>query len=69
MSRYKKVWRNEPREIKAKFKSICSETGTEIKKGDNCIYYPIGKKVFSLQSKQATDFFNMKFDDSIGYNY
>ena len=45
----------DPRQIIARFDSKCAETGKAIKKGEPCIYYPIGKKVFCLDSKQADE--------------
>jgi len=51
-------FRNDPREITARFNSKCAETGKEIKKGDTCIYYPLAKKVYHVESKQALEFRN-----------
>ena len=52
----------DPREIEAKFDSICAETGKTIKKGEKCIYYPSSRDVFCLDSKQAQEFREMAFD-------
>jgi len=61
---------NDPREITARFDSKCAETGTQIKKGDPCIYYPIGKQVFHPSSQQAQTFYGWKFDcDVLGCDY
>jgi hypothetical protein len=60
---------NDPREITAKFDSICKETGKKIKKGDICIYYPIGKSVYHSDSNQALEYRNMKMDQALGYDY
>jgi hypothetical protein len=61
---------NDPREIIARFKSVCAETGRVINKGDRCIYYPIGKKVFCMESKQAEDYRNWLFDiNCLNANY
>ena len=49
-------YKNDPRIINARFQSTCAETGTIIKKGEMCIYYPIEKKVFCMNSKQAYEF-------------
>lgn len=59
----------EPREIRARFDGRCAETGKEIKKGQLCIYYPKGRKVFHTDSKQAHEFRCMKADETLGYNY
>ena len=61
---------NDPRQITARFNCFCAETGKTILKGDSCVYYPIGKKVFHLDSKQASDFKSYQFDiDVLGGNY
>jgi len=41
--------------IDAKFKSVCSETGRPIKKGERCLYSKEDKKIFCSQSKAYTD--------------
>jgi len=61
--------KNDPREIIAKFDSKCHETGKIIKKGERCIYYPVGKKVFCLESKQAHSFRSWMADLNLGYDY
>ncbi len=38
------------RVITAKFNSTCADTGRPIKKGDTCVYDPIGKKVYASGS-------------------
>lgn len=42
--------------IYAKFKSICAETGKQIKKGEKCLYDANEKKVYSLESEKAKKF-------------
>ena len=62
--------RNDPREIKARFDSLCPETGKPIKKGDTCIYYPSAKKAYHQDSKQAEEFRSWAFDvDYLSANY
>lgn len=61
--------RNDPYEIKARFESRCAETGKIIKKGDSCIYYPLVKKVYSMDSKTAYEYRNWRADLAQGYNY
>ena len=68
MKRYSNHNRD-PREITARFDSVCAETGEPIKKGESCIYYPTSKQVFSMDSKQAQEFREWKFDLSMGYDY
>ena len=46
---------NSPREITAKYDSQCAETGKEIKKGDTCLYWPMYKKVYHVDSETAQD--------------
>lgn len=65
----KRYYNNDPREITAKFDSVCAETGIKIKKGDRCIYYPSSKEVFCIDSKQAQEFREVQFDYALGYNY
>ena len=62
--------RNDPRVLRSRFDTRCAESGKRIKKGDECIYYPIDRKVYHLDSKQATEFRNWKMDvDVLGYKY
>jgi hypothetical protein len=61
--------RNDPIEITARFDSVCCEKGTTIKKGDKCIYYPIGKKIYCMDSKQAYEYRNWRMDLAMGNNY
>ena len=64
------MYRDDPREIVARFNSKCAETGREIKKGETCIYYPKGKKVYHVDSKQAEEFRSWSFDcNMLGENY
>ena len=61
--------RNDPRILKARFKSKCAETGKVINKGDECIYYPLGKKVYHMDSKQAAEYRAWLADMSFGFDY
>ncbi len=62
--------RNDPRVLRSRFDTRCAESGKRIKKGDECIYYPTDRKVYHLDSEQATDFRNWKMDvDVLGNNY
>ena len=62
--------KNDPREIKARFDSKCQETGNIINKGETCIYYPLTKRIFSMDTKTARDFTSWQFDcEVLGYNY
>jgi len=61
---------NDPRIITARFNSKCAETGNQINKGDECVYYPTSKQVFCMDSKQAADFRSWSFDvNMLGCDY
>ena len=63
-------YNNDPHEITARFNSTCAETGRMIKKGETCIYYPIGKKVYHNESKTADDYRSWQFDcNMLGGDY
>ncbi len=59
----------DPREIVARFNSVCHGTSRPIKKGDVCIYYPSSKKVYHIESAQAQSYKEWRQDLSFGYNY
>ena len=62
--------KNDPRIITARFDSACAETGKRIKKGEDCVYYPSERKVYSMDSKQAEEFRSWQFDlNCLGGNY
>lgn len=61
--------KNDPRVITARFNSACAETGKKIAKGDQCVYYPMGKAVYSMDSKQAQEYREWKADLDMGYAY
>jgi hypothetical protein len=61
--------KNDPRVIEARFDSKCAETGKIIHKGESCIYYPLARKVYSMDSKTAQDYGKCKADWDQGYNY
>ena len=69
MKQYKRYYNKDPKIIIARFNSKCHETNQAINKGDECIYYPIGKKVFALNSKHAYDFRMTQMDYDMGYSY
>lgn len=39
--------------VKSKYQSVCAETGKQIKVGEECVYCPIRRKVFCMESTQA----------------
>ena len=58
--------KNDPYFLKARFKSVCPETGKVIEKGDECVYFPIGRKAYHVDSKNAEDVRAMKISDAWG---
>lgn len=60
------MYKNDPRFIIAKFNSVCEETGKQIKKGDRCLYYPLGKSVYHMDSKQVKSWQSQKQADDFG---
>ena len=63
------MYNKDPREIVARFDSVCNGTSRRIKKGEICIYYPSSKKVYHIESAQAQSYREWKQDLSFGYNY
>ena len=61
--------RDDPREITARFDSVCQKTGLPIRKGETAIYYPKGKGIYHVNSRQAGEFYNWLEDLSMGWNY
>jgi len=60
----------EPRMVTLKYPATCEETGKEMQVGDQALYYPTGKHMFSPDSKQAQEYREMKDDDLMtGTNY
>jgi len=51
----------DPYFTKAKFASVCPETGKQIKKGDEIAYYPAERKAFHDSSKAADELRAMQF--------
>ena len=62
-------YKNDPREIVARFDCECKETRKAILKGEKCIYYPLSKAVYHVWSKQAGSYYSWVADLSMGYNY
>lgn len=55
-----------PRELKARFSSICPETGLRIAEGDSCVYFPAQRKAYHSNSKTADQFRSQQFSQSWG---
>ena len=51
--------------IKARFECRCLESGKRIREGEDCLYIPEGKRVYSLDSKTGQAFLSWKYDLSI----
>ena len=60
MSKYNQ----DPRTIKARFDSVCPETGKPIKRGDDCVYFPRHKKAYHVDSKSADDWSSQAVADA-----
>jgi hypothetical protein len=56
----------DPYFTKARFDSICPETGKQIKKGDEIAYYPRHKKAFHVESKSADNLRGMQAAKAFG---
>ncbi len=68
MRRYNN-YSNDPRWIKAKFNSACNTCQKSIKKGEELLYYPIGKKVFcDTCGEKEYNFFISSAQDEFEYN-
>jgi hypothetical protein len=46
-------YRNDPREMLARFNSKCAGCGEEIKKGERIAYWPNGKKAYHWKCGEA----------------
>lgn len=57
-------WRD-PKVITARYNSKCAQTGRTIEKGTKCVYYPVHKQVFHVESPQAVEFRKWKQDVSL----
>ena len=60
------MYRNDPYFLKARFASVCPETGKTINKGDKCAYYPRERKAFHVDSKAAEDLRALLFANCCG---
>jgi hypothetical protein len=56
----------DPYFTKARFDSVCPETGKQIKIGDEIAYYPKHKKAYHSSSKAAEEVRGMQFSKSFG---
>jgi hypothetical protein len=59
----------DPRVITVKYDGKCAETGKALKKGEQAVYYPHGRTMYALDSKQAGEFRAWKEDLAMGNNY
>jgi len=58
--------RGDPYFLKARFKSVCPETGKAIEKGDECCYFPKARKAYHKDSEAAAQCREMKFAETYG---
>lgn len=61
--RRRKVFSTAPRFIQARFKSVCAETGATIEKGESCLFQPLQKEIFSMNSKRVQEWKEMIQDE------
>jgi hypothetical protein len=62
----------DPYMLTLKYPAKCAETGKEMKKGEEALYYPgndKGKNMYHPESKQAADFRSWKQDLAMGHDY
>jgi hypothetical protein len=64
MPRRKHTRDTTPRAITARFDSICPETGKQIRKGDECIYFPAARKTYHAESRTASQWRAQAFADA-----
>jgi len=62
-------YNRDPRIIQARFETKCDQTGELIRKGQDCVWYPVGKKIYSMTSDQALEFMNWQADLAMGFDY
>lgn len=63
---------HDPRMITLKYDATCAETGKPLKKGEQAVYYPSGKKgknLYHTDSQQAAEFRRWQADLAMGYDY
>ena len=58
--------RNDPYFTRARFPSLCAETGRKIGKGDEIAYYPLDRKAYHADSKQAAELRGLQFNATFG---
>ena len=58
------MYKQDPRFITAKFASVCPETGKQINKGDQIVYYPRSKSAYHIDSNAADELRGMQFNDA-----
>jgi hypothetical protein len=51
---------------RARFDSVCPETGKQIKKGDEIAYFPGTRKAYHTDSKSAADLRSMQASQAFG---
>lgn len=54
---------NDPRILNARFKGVCKETGKTIQKGQQCLYEPLTRSVYHMDSKRAQEWNEIQMDD------
>lgn len=63
-----RIYKHDPRIIRAKFDSKCLKCGKAIKKGEHAYYWPKHKEVFCECGKADFDNFVLSANDEENYN-
>ncbi len=58
--------KNDPYFTKARFDSQCEQTGKAIKRGDEIVYYPLARKAFHIESKNADNARSLQLSEAWG---
>ena len=58
--------RGDPYFLKARFKSVCPDTGKVIENGDECCYFQKARKAYHKDSEAANGAREMKFAEAYG---
>ncbi len=69
MNRHYSNANRDPYELTIKYDGVCAETGVKLVKGSKAIYYPTSKKIYSLNSKQAGEYYAWRNDLAMGHDY
>lgn len=63
------MYSRDPRFIRAKYRSFCAETKLPIDKGAMCLYFPLTRKVFRMNTEEVRKYREQLADYGQGFNY